>query len=146
MKTRQLVLGFFVCLLSLVFLTGCATTQKLWYGTWTSEKGVFHKSVHTPGLVQDFASLTDAVPAQEVKVRTVSCWSDSEGNVWFKNECTITSGPFKGKKVQNLEKISKSGALLEVMPNFVSDFTANGFPTKIDPDYQFYMAFSRVVK
>jgi hypothetical protein len=48
--------------------------------------------------------------------------------------------------VQNLEKISRSGTLLEVMPNFVSDFTANGFPTKTDPDYQFYMAFSRAVK
>jgi hypothetical protein len=51
-------------------------------------------------------------------------------------------------KVQTLERISKSGAFLEVMINGVVEFSPKSFPTKIDPSPQklrehLYRAFNR---
>ena len=151
MKTRQSVLVVLMSLLSLILLGGCAQPNKqLYYGTWTNEHGHFQKTVRTSdGVVKDYYLLSDTTPVQEVKEQIISCWSDSEGNVWFKTEATITAGPNKNTmpKVQTLQKISKSGTFLEMMWSGVMDFNPKSFPTKIDTtDPYRYWTFNRAAK
>jgi hypothetical protein len=150
-KARLFVFGLLAFSLQLILLAGCAQPNKeLWYGTWVTEKGQFQKSVHTPdGMVQDYTLLSDATPVQQVKIRIVNCWTDSEGNTWFKNEGTVLEGPHKNSmpKVQTLERINRSGTLLEVMVRGVADFSPGSYPSKIDPtDPYLYMTFIRAAK
>jgi hypothetical protein len=151
MKTRLLILGFLASSLSLILLADCARPNKqLWYGAWTSEKGPYQKSIHnSDGMVENFSQLSDATPTERANVQIVKCWSDSEGNVWFNTQGTVIEGPHKNSapKVQTLERINKTGTLLEVMVRGVAEFNPKSFPTKIDPsDPYLYMSFSRASK
>jgi len=151
-RVALLPLGLLVAFsLTFLLLASCVQPNKqLWYGTWTSEKGPYQKSVHAPdGMVQDFSLLSDTTPVQRLKMQIVRCWSDSEGNTWFNNEGTVLEGPHKNSipKFQTLEKISKSGSVLEVMARGVVEFNPKNFPTKIDPtDPYFYLSFTRLQK
>jgi hypothetical protein len=148
MKTRLLVLGLVTCALSLILLAGCAKPNKqLWYGTWTSPKGPYQKSVHNPdGTVENFLQLSDRTPVERASVQIVKCWLDSSGNTWFNTQGTILEGPHKNSapRIQTLEKIDRTGAVAEVMVRGVAEFSPKSFPTKIDPaDPYLYMSFVR---
>ena len=147
MSQSSLRLGLLVSVLAVV-VSACAQPNKqLYYGTWRTEKGQYQRVVHTPdGLVANHRQVSDATPTERASVQIVRCWSDSEGNVWFKTQGTILEGPHKNTvpKIQTLEKISKSGTFLEVMLRGVVDFSPKSFPIKIDPnDPYLYMSFVR---
>jgi hypothetical protein len=148
MKARLLAFGLLASSVLLILLVGCAQSkEQVLYGTWTNEKGgLYSKAVHTPGLIQNFKWSSDTTPSEQEKIRIASCWSDSEGNIWFRIEDTEIGGPFPNTKAQRLAKISKSGTFLEITDNIVADFSPNGFPTKIDPTNPYYMSFSRAAK
>jgi hypothetical protein len=151
MKNRLLVLGLLASSLSLILIAGCAQPNKqLWYGTWTSEKGQFQKSVRgADGTVENFYKVSDTTPAERASVQIVKCWSDSEGNTWFNTQGTVIEGPHKNSapRIQALEKINKSGTLSEVMVRGVAEFNPKSFPTKIDPnDPYLYMSFTRAAE
>lgn len=116
MKNWAMFLAVQVSLLTAILVVGCAQPNKqVYYGTWTNEKGHYQKVVHTPdGVVQNYTLTSDTAPVEQANVQIVSCWSDSEGSVWFKTEGTITEGPHKNTvpKVQTLEKVSKDGTFL----------------------------------
>jgi hypothetical protein len=151
MKARRLILGLLASAVSLILLAGCAQPNKqLWYGTWTSPKGPYQKSVHSPdGTVENFVQLYDSTPVERASVQIVKCWLDSSGNTWFNTQGTILEGPHKNSapKIQTLEKIDKTGMVAEVMVRGVAEFSLKSFPTKIDPtDPYLYMSFGRASK
>jgi len=144
------VLSISTVLLSLVLLSSCSKpNEKLYYGTFTSEKGSAQKTVHTPGAFKDYAQLSDSTPVQEGTEKIVKEWMDSEGNTYFQTDATITVGPYKNTvpKAQTLTRINKAGTVMEFMWNGVVEFNPSSFPTKIDPtDALRYRMYNRVAE
>jgi hypothetical protein len=153
MERRTLI---FVGGLILVFLiSSCAPpNRQVYYGTWTNDNGYFKKTVRTPaGVVENYYGISDTVPSERITSQIVDCWSDSEGNTWFKTQGTVSVGPNmkNAPRVQTLEKINKSGTVLEVMVNGVVEFNPSSFPTKMDQSPQklgehLYRAFDRALE
>jgi hypothetical protein len=142
MKTRITALVAIVVLLSLVLLVGCAKPNKeLFYGTFTNESISPPKTVHAPGVFKDYAKISDTTPTVQGPEQIIDFWKDSDGNVWFK-----TKAIWNGEKFQMLEKISKSGAVLEVVANPGTEFDSKSFPTKLDPTVSFYRIYNRAEK
>jgi hypothetical protein len=143
MKVRKMLLTAQVVSLALILLGGCAKPNKdLFYGTFTNENESPPKTVHAPGVMKDYAAVSDTTPIVEGTEQIFDYWTDSEGNVWFK-----TNAIWKGAKFQTLQKISKSGTVLEIVSNGVTKFDSKSFPTKVDPtggDY--YRIYHRAEK
>ena len=65
--------------------------------------------------------------------------TDSDGNVWYKQTCSLTGTydwDIKGKKFV-LAKVSSDRQTLEIAIN------DSDFPTEIDPNYSGYLIYSR---
>ena len=163
MKTQLLVLGVAVTLLALIPVGGWSQqvvlkANDIYYGKWINEGANVaqrtQKQVNFPGGYKNFLTISDIKPFEESTVQIAEKWIDSEGNVWYKIRATVTIGvdplpPYKGYdysgwKFQNLQRISKSGTVLETMWVHVPEFDPNLYPTKIDPtDTEHYVIFYR---
>lgn len=142
MRTGMTILSATMVLLSLVLLFGCTKPNKdLFYGTFTNESMSTPKTSHTPGVFKDYATISDTTPSVQGPEQIVDYWTDSEGNVWFK-----TNAIWKGEKYQTFQKISKSGTVLEIVSNKVTEFDSKSFPTKVDPTVSSYRIYHRAEK
>ena len=111
-------------------------SKDLFYGTFTNDQSSFQKSVHEPGVVKDYKSISDTVPFEQGTAQNIDSWQDSNGNFWYKTQVTMN-----GKKYQLLQKINKVGTVLQFVARAVAEFDSENFPTKIDatdPTYSFY--------
>ena len=81
------------------------------------------------------------LPFDQGPEQIVDYWTDSEGNVWFK-----TNAIENGAKFQTLQKISKSGAVLEFVANGVTSFDSKSYPIKVDPTGGYYHIYYRAAK
>ena len=133
-------------LISLVILSCSGPNQKLYYGTFTSDKGIFQKTVRSPGVWKDYTLTADTIPVEEGTEKIIKAWTDSEGNTWFQTHATVSYGPFKNTYPQalTLQKISKDGLVLEIITNGVAEYNPKSFPTKMDTSSQFYRMYKRV--
>ena len=117
------------------------------YGTWINNKSInsYHvqKAVHIPNAWREFSDVKDTVPHQEGTVRIDDKWTDSDGTIWYKTFNAITSGTYKGFKVQALQKISQSGSVKENVSIAVGEFDPKLYPTEIDPKDDSYQIFYR---
>jgi hypothetical protein len=157
-----LIVGASIALLALIQVRGWAQTRYVLkpdeeiFGTWVNEETTtshfqalhFHKIVITADAFKDYLNVSDSVPVTEGTAETDagwidSKWTDSEGNTWYKAFHVFTTGPYKGNKIQELDKLSKSGTVWESVFSYVREFNANNYPTKIDPMSFTYSIFYR---
>ena len=144
MKALQVLL--IASALSSFFISGCSRpNENIFYGTFTSEKGLWQKTVRTPGVFQDYTLSSDATPVTEGTEKIVKAWTDSEGNTWFQTHAIVSNGPFKNThpQAQTLQKISRDGTVLEMIENGVVEYNTKSFPTKLDATSQFYRIYKR---
>ena len=149
MKTRTLILV--VLIIAVLIIAGSCATEKLatkksetLYGTWINENynnstGIikhFAKEIRNPdGTFAFYNNEFDTNPLFIGKFIITDSWTDSEGNIWFKEEYYI-GAYFEGKKVSELglTKISNSGKTLER----VITGPRGGYPIEIDPTNVYY--------
>ena len=152
MKTRALVSILILALAVVIIAGSCATEKKAYvakeneelYGTWINEDynnttGIirhYAKEIRNPdGTFALYLNEFDTKPYMIGKSIITDSWTDSEGNIWFKEEYYI-GAYFEGKKVSEyrLTKISNSGRTLEGVDNAA----IAGYPTEIDPTNSWY--------
>ena len=121
------------------------------YGTWTNEqnsKGIFHpqKIVSNADGYKLYTGISDSLAFEEGTMQIDRKWTDSEGNIWYKTFGIVTRGVYKGDRWQELDKLSKSGNVWEraLTPLGTMEFNPNYFPTKIDPQQEYYRILYRV--
>ncbi len=111
-------------------------SKDLFYGTFINERSSPQKSVHEPGVVKDYTSVSDTVPFREGTAENIESWVDSHGNFWYKTQVTLGGG-----KYQLLQEINSAGTVLQFVYKAVIAFDSENFPRKIDatdPTYHFY--------
>ena len=96
------------------------------------------KSVRFPGGYKDYRAISDTVPIEEGTEQIVDQWTDSEGNAWYKTRASM-----ENSKYLTLQRISRSGTLLELAINEVVDFASGDFPARIDPAGPVYRIYYR---
>ena len=149
MKTGMIFLGALAILLFMIPLEAVAQDQYVpkeneeLYGTWIRVKGDFPKMINLPGKREQFFPADASSPIQELTVEIENKWTDSDGNVFFQDFCTVTKGSYKGYTFQELDKISGSGRKWELVWGFVGHFDSASFPTKIDPTANGYGQYER---
>jgi len=162
MKTCVMMVCSSLALLMLILVGGWAQAKYVpkpneeIYGTWVNEETSashfqalhFHKIVITADGSKDYLDVSDSVPVMDFTAGAVagwidSKWTDSEGNIWYKQFFEITNGRYKGNKMQELDKLSKFGTIWESQVSYVTEFNANNYPTKIDPMSFTYSIFYR---
>ena len=67
---------------------GFAQTEDLYYGTFTNAQSSPQKSIHEPGVVKDYKSITDTIPFEQGTAQNIESWKDSNGNFW----CNCSAG------------------------------------------------------
>jgi len=149
MKGCTIVPAMMLSLLALVLLGGCGpgeytpkANEEL-YGTWVNEKTGL-KLVWSPdGSFSDYSlSSTANTPVGGGKWKIRRKWNDSEGNVFYETFATFTFGNWEGSDANGttlkyLEKVSKSGSVLE--RNWW--FTTSDFPKAIDPKGAYFIYY-----
>ena len=139
MKAGRILFVFSLTLLTVLMVGGCAKPNKdFLYGIFTNKDISPQKMVRAPGEMKDYCSIEDTVPTAEGTEQIVDYWRDSEGNVFFKTQATEY-----GIKFLTLQRISKSGTVLEFVANGVADFASKEFPTEVDPTGDFYHIYYR---
>ena len=137
------VLGSF---LVFVLVGGCATgkgiPKDLGLSTWINEKMPIQKEVVTPDGWKQYLHVSDSVPLYEGTSKTISKWTDSEGNVWMK---VLGSAKAPGDSHYEiftaLTKYSRNGAVMEsvwLSPNSDEELKNPVYPSKIDPQNSNY--------
>ena len=124
--------------LSLFVSCSAKPNKELFYGTFANEKMSPPKTVHVPGKYMDYPTIADNNPVIEGSEQIVDYWGDAAGDIWFK-----TNSEWKGMKFHALQKISKSGTVLEMVSLEVQDFNSKNFPTKVDPAAEYYRVYYR---
>jgi hypothetical protein len=145
MKTIRVLL--IASVLFSFLILGCSRpNEKIYYGTFTSDKGLFQKTIRAPGVWKNYTLPSDTTPVEEGTEKIIKAWTDSEGNTWFQSYAIVSYGPFKNNipQAQTLQKISKDGTVLEIIMNGVVEYNPKSFPTKLDTTSQFYRAYKRV--
>lgn len=148
MKAKALFLGAaLMMLLALLPPSEFAqSNEDLFYGTWVNEDAAPQKTVHVPGVFMNYALLSDSSPFEQGTVQIISSWKDSEGNVWYKTVSTFTTGSGKGTMDQELQKISKSGTVLEYEWTYVGEYNPSKFPSRVDSSDGRYFIYYRAEK
>ena len=123
----------FLAVLAAGLLAGCSkANETLLYGTFTNSQTIPEKIVRAPGFFKQYSSLSDSDPVEEATEQIVKAWTDSEGT-WFQTYRTdTTENDYNGAKIQTLARINKGNTVLEQIETFVSEFSPNNFPKKID--------------
>jgi hypothetical protein len=153
MKTRMLLLRALMILLSLIPFVVNAQDKYVpkeneeLYGTWTNEQNFgdnYHprKVVVTVDEYTVYFNVSDSVPLFAWSFSIDEKWTDSEGNIWYKI-LGIGVGTFKGYKSQELYKLSKSNTVMERAYVEVGKFDPTNYPTKIDPQQEYYRILYR---
>ncbi len=152
MNTRTMILAVSVTCLALIQVAGWAqekyeptATEEL-YGTWANEAANPQEVVLTPGGFEDYASVSDSVPAESGTLRIDGKWTDADGNVWYRAFLAVSAGPLKETKTQTLQRISSSGASREAVSVKVVEFDPSLYPARIDPEDKSYLAYNRAGK
>ena len=161
MNARMPLLCASVILLAMILLGGYCYGQNYipkaneeLYATWTNENAKStdaQKSVKFPGGYKLYLRISDTKPFEEGTEQISEKWTDSEGNVWYKTNGTVTFGIFgghdyEGFKWQCLYKFNKSGTVQESTWVHVFDFSHDMYPLKIDPKEANYGIFYRTEK
>jgi len=142
MNVRTLLLCLAVAAVGLLVLASCASAKYIAkpneeiYRTWTNEKISAQKFVIGPDGGKAYLKLTDTTPFFETGGEIVSKWTDSEGNVWYKVLGIRTKGSYSGVRFKELDKVSKSGSVLESMwpaPTSDKEMKNPRYPARIDP-------------
>jgi hypothetical protein len=104
------------------------------YGTWVNEEMNPPKTVNNPdGTFADYFPASYSKPYEGGNKEIVKKWADSEGSVYYDTYETFTFGAgMVGTKSQCLNKVSKSGTVLEMMWVLVSEFGPDKFPSTLD--------------
>ena len=148
MKTRWVALAVSVSLLVLFLIGGCGqgkytpkSNEEL-YGTWINEKTAA-KIVFSPdGTFGDYSLRSAITPHKGGKYKISRKWTDSGGSVYYEVLATFTFDKAKwdiGTTLRNLEKVSKSGTVLEW--NWA--YATSDFPKAIDPKGNNYLIYYR---
>jgi len=82
-------------------------------GTWTNEKAGLQEIVITPGHWEHCLYLFDRTPSRGGVGKSLTRWTDPEGNVWYKSFATITRGDGRGHDTVGLDKFSKGATVWE---------------------------------
>lgn len=152
MKTRTPLLFSVFVIACVLILSSCSPSKYVAkpneeiYGTWTNEKMSVQKLVIAPDGGKMYLKLTDTTPYAEVGGEWTSKWTDSEGNIWYKSIASRTKGPYSGFKFTELDKLSKSGTVLESVwtaPSSDEELKNPKYPTKIDPQDPNYTIYFR---
>ena len=153
MKTRVMLFGVSILLMALSQMGGWSQAKYVpkeneeLYGTWTNDQTTdIKKIVVFAGGWKDYKKVSDTVPFWEGTEQIESKWTDAEGDIWYKTRCTFTSENNRGKKFQELHKLSKSATVKESQRVLVPDFDSIYYPTKVDPRYSDYSIYYRAEK
>jgi hypothetical protein len=98
----------------------------------------FQEVVRFPGGFKDYVAVSDTVPVAEGTEQIIERWKDSQGNSWYKTQAVQNTS-----KYLTLQKISRSGTLLEFAANEVADFFSRDFPAGISPTSGAYRIYYR---
>lgn len=113
------------------------------YGTWANENVSPQKAINAPGGYKQYRYLSDPAPIEEGTEQIAARWTDAVGNIFYKTFGTVTAGASKGYKWQSLQKIGKSGSVLEAVDAVVREFEPGGYPVAIDPKDTSYRLYFR---
>lgn len=153
MKARTAFLYFAIVLTCGLMLGSCSPSKYVAkaneeiFGTWTNEKMSAQKSVIGADGGKLYLKLTDETPYAESTGEWISKWTDSEGNIWYKSLNSRSKGPYSGFKFAELDKLSKSGTVLESVwtaPSSDEELKNPKYPTKIDPQDSSYNIYFKV--
>ncbi len=150
------VLGATVILSSLILLGGCgpgkykAKANEQLYGAWINESyGIVTATTYFPQKkiidssgYTGYRNITDHLAVGKGPQEIAKKWTDSEGNIWYNTFGEGSNGD-KVIKWQELDKLSKSGDVMEYVSVWLSDFDSNKYPTKIDPSDPTYHIYNR---
>jgi hypothetical protein len=112
--------------------------QDLFYGTFTNANMPIQEVVRFPGGFKNFMIVSDTVPRSEGTERIVEQWKDSAGNSWYRTQAVQNRS-----KYLTLQRISRSGTVLEFAVNEVADFLSGGFPERLEPGSDSYRIYNR---
>jgi hypothetical protein len=152
----MMLLGVPVILLSLIQLASCGPGKytpkpnEEIYGTWTNEKMSPQKEIHTADGSKQYLYTSDSTSFYEGTGKTISKWTDSEGNIWYKVLSTFTTpNTYKGQIFTVLEKLSKSATVWESVwasPSSDAELKNPVYPAAIDPNNSNYRIYYRTEK
>jgi hypothetical protein len=149
MKARILFL-FAIVLACELMLGSCSPSKYVAkpneeiFGTWTNEKMSAQKLIIAADGGKLYLKVTDETPYSESTGAWISKWTDSEGNIWYKSFNSRIKGPYSGFKFTELDKLSKSGTVLESVfkaPSNDEELKNPQYPTKIDPQDSSYTIY-----
>jgi hypothetical protein len=130
-----------VILVGVVAVAPGLRPRDLFYGTFTNRNMPIQEVVRFPGGFKDYAAVSDTVPVAEGTEQIVERWKDSAGNSWYKTRAVQDRN-----KYLTLQRINRSGTLLEFAANEVADFFSKDFPAGIDQGSGFYRIYYRADK
>jgi hypothetical protein len=105
------------------------SSNEEWCGTWVSKDtsrptGEPQKVINNCwGYYEVFTRLSDTTPHSKGCSTLVDKWTDSKGNIWYKE---YDREPWTSKGLFVINKISKNGNVLEYV------WSQDGFPTEND--------------
>jgi hypothetical protein len=149
MKARMLLIISIILLATAIVAGGCATTKKVskkdyrfYSGTWINEEYNTHPHlarwvIRPDGTYDGYFRTTDTEKATIGNYKIVDKWTDSEGNVWYKEH--VWHGEiFEGKPAgYSLDRFSDSGNVWE----YVS--ITGDFPVEINENHPRYHIYYR---
>jgi hypothetical protein len=112
--------------------------QDLFYGTFMNKKMPIQQVVRFPGGFKNYMVVSDTVPIDEGTEQILEQWKDSAGNSWYRTQAVQNKN-----KYLTLQRISRSGTLLELAVNEVADFFSGDFPARIEPGSGVYRIYYR---
>jgi hypothetical protein len=114
------------------------------FATWLNVNMALQKTVNLNGEIKDYMFKDDSSTYQEATEQIASKWTDSDGNIWYQTFGTMTSGPYKGIKYQDLHKLSKDATVNEFQFKApVFSFSPNGYPKELDSSNSNYRIYYR---
>jgi hypothetical protein len=114
------------------------------YGTWTNPNYAQQKLVMSAdGTWKSFSYPNDTAPYSSGTFKLVKKWKDGDGNTWYNEDFRLLKGGVYTFNGQQLDKIDKSGKVLEAIFVEVGQFDPKNYPKELDPKSESYGVFNR---
>ena len=145
MKTRIVTLCIFLIIMAFTAVEIYGENENFYipksneeiYGTWINEDMRFQKSIYYYwGYAEKYREVSNETPAEKSTFTIVEKWSDSKGNVWYKNFNRHNASILN---VFWIIKISNNGTVYE------SVYNEGKFPSKdeLNVDHFNYLIYYR---
>jgi hypothetical protein len=83
----------------------------------------------------------DTVPTESGTFQLAKKWKDGDGNIWYQENLRVLVGVYK-YNAQQLDRIYKTGKVLESIFIEVGSFDNKNYPKQLDPKSESYGIFS----